>query len=64
MDAPSEVSRTKFHIKEQLKLEPTKAEKRFLKGQKSEVEAFIKQEQREEQQASKVKTKGLLCMGV
>ena len=30
MDSPSEVTEQKFKIKEQLKLEPTKAEKKFL----------------------------------
>jgi len=33
MDSPSEVSEQKFKIREQLKLEPTKAEKIFLRGQ-------------------------------
>jgi len=32
MDSPSEVTEQKFKIKEQLKLEPTKAEKKFLAG--------------------------------
>ena len=32
MDSPSDVSEQKFKIREQLKLEPTKAEKMFLKG--------------------------------
>ena len=33
MDSPSDVSAEKFKMREQLKLEPTKAEKIFLKGQ-------------------------------
>ena len=33
MDAPSNVSDQKFKLKEQLKMEPTKQEKQFLKGQ-------------------------------
>ena len=32
MDSPSEVTQTKFQLKEQLKLEPTRAEKKFFKG--------------------------------
>lgn len=64
MDAPSEVSQTKFELKEQLKLEPTRAEKKFLKAQKSEVEAFLKEEEREKRLEQKKKTKDLLVMGV
>jgi hypothetical protein len=33
MDSPSDVTQTKFHIKEQLKMEPTKAERKFFKNQ-------------------------------
>lgn len=32
MDSPSDVTEQKFKLKEQLKLEPTKAEKKFLAG--------------------------------
>jgi rRNA-processing protein FCF1 len=32
MDSPSDVTNTKFQIKEQLKMEPTRSEKKFLKG--------------------------------
>ena len=31
MDSPSDVTQTKFQIKEQLKLEPTRSEKKFLR---------------------------------
>ena len=44
MDSPSDVSEAKFKIREQMKLEPTKAEKMFLKGQ----EAAIFEQQMEE----------------
>ena len=64
MDAPSEVSQAKFEIKEQLKLEPTRAEKKFLKAQKTEVEQFLVSEAKEQRKEEKNKTKGLLCMGV
>jgi len=37
MDSPSEVSEQKFKIREQLKLEPTKAEKIFLRGQQEAI---------------------------
>ena len=33
MDSPSDVTQTKFNIKEQLKMEPTKAERKFFKNQ-------------------------------
>lgn len=32
MDSPSDVTEQKFKMREQLKLEPTKADKMFLKG--------------------------------
>ena len=37
MDSPSDVSEAKFKIREQMKLEPTKAEKMFLKGQEAAI---------------------------
>ena len=51
MDSPSEVAKAKFQIKEQLKLEPSKQDKRFLKQQKSDVELFLKQERVEAKEA-------------
>lgn len=37
MDAPSDVSDQKFKLKEQLKMEPSKQEKKFLMGQKKAI---------------------------
>ena len=64
MDSPSDVAKTKFQIKEQLKMEPTKADKRFLKGQKEEVELFLKEERVEAKKLYQAKTRDLLCMGM
>ena len=51
MDSPSEVAKAKFQIKEQLKLEPSKQDKRFLKQQRSDLELFLKQERVEAKEA-------------
>ena len=64
MDSPSDVTTTKFQIKEQLKMEPTRSEKKFLKAQRGEVESFVKEERLELKKARQAKTKDLLCMGV
>jgi hypothetical protein len=42
MDSPSEVSEAKFKIKEQLKLEPTRAEKKFFKSEREDIDKFLK----------------------
>jgi len=64
MDSPSEVTEQKFKIKEQLKLEPTKAEKKFLQGQKKEIEQLLKEERVQEHLKEKEKIKDLYCMGI
>mmetsp|Transcript_16107 Transcript_16107/g.20451 ORF Transcript_16107/g.20451 Transcript_16107/m.20451 type:complete len:143 (-) Transcript_16107:259-687(-) len=48
MDSPSDVSAQKFKMREQLKLEPTKAEKIFLKGQQDAI-MELEREQKEEE---------------
>ena len=47
-----------------MKLEPTKAEKKFFKTQKVEIATFVKEEMKEQKQQEKAKTKDLLCMGL
>ena len=64
MDSPSDISQTKFHIKEQLKMEPTKAERKFFKAEQPAVTQFLKEERIEERKTKQAKTKDLLCMGV
>ena len=64
MDSPSEVTEAKFKIKEQLKLEPTKAEKKFFKSEREQVDKFLKQERLEQFEEEKKRTKDLLCMGM
>ena len=64
MDSPSEVTEQKFKLKEQLKLEPTKAEKKFLSGQRKEIEAELKEERIQAHLKEKAKVKDLYCMGI
>lgn len=63
LDSPSELTKTKLKIKEQLKLEPTKFEKKFLRQQQQEVDQFLKEERQEERTEQRAKIKDLLCMG-
>ena len=55
MDSPSDVSAQKFKMREQLKLEPTKAEKIFLKGQQDAISQYLKEEREEEKQRERAK---------
>lgn len=48
MDQPTEIVEEKHRIKEQLKNEPTRQEKQFLKDQKEEIEEFLRQEKHRE----------------
>lgn len=51
-------------MREQLKLEPTKAEKIFLKGQQEAILQFEKESREEQKQLDKLKVQDLFCMGV
>ena len=53
MDSPSDVSDQKFKLREQLKLEPTKSEKMFLKGQQEAIIEQMKEEWEEEKKREK-----------
>ena len=64
MDSPSDMTKTKFQIKEQLKLEPTKSEKKWFKTEREEMDKFIKEERLEEKSKKQKATKDLLCMGM
>lgn len=44
-------------------MEPTRSEKKFLKGLRGEVDTFEKEERQELKKAQQAKTKDLLCMG-
>ena len=64
MDAPSDVSEQKFKMREQLKLEPTKAEKIFLRGQQQAIMEQYMEEMEEQKQKEKKKVQDLFCMGL
>ena len=64
MDSPSDVSDQKFKLREQLKLEPTKAEKKFLKGQQEAILEEARLEREEMKEKEKKKVQDLFCMGL
>lgn len=64
MDSPSEVSEQKFKMREQLKLEPTKAEKIFLRGQQEAIFEQQAEEWEKEKEKNKKKFQDLFCMGL